>query len=39
MLETVMIAICAFGGAMTGVMFCMLATLRGIEDVLKGDDK
>lgn len=39
MLETIMIAVCAFGGAMTGVMLCMLAALHGIEESLKGDDK
>ena len=39
MLETVMIAVCAFGGAMTGIMLCMLAAMRGIEESRKGDDK
>ena len=39
MLETVMIAVCAFGGAMTGIMLCMLAAMQGIEESLKGDDK
>lgn len=39
MLETVMIAVCAFGGAMTGVMICMLSALYGIEESLKGDGK
>ena len=39
MLETVMIAVCAFGGAMTGIMLCMLAAMQGIEESLKGDAK
>ena len=39
MLETVMIAVCAVGGAMTGIMLCMLAAMQGIEESLKGDDK
>lgn len=39
MLETVMIAVCAFGGAMTGIMLCMLAAMQGIEESIKGDDK
>ena len=38
-LESGLIALCAFGGAMTGIMLCMLAAMQGIEESLKGDDK